>query len=264
MGGDRCAGHRAVDSAGADPAAAIGDRRSQLQSAELSLKAMTGDRGMAQLLSGTTRNYLPSNWTQVTAALAGGGTGGYGGLSANVRNAIAANAILSPQRLATLSSADQQQIQAARQWSAMQQALSQAALANASGRFDSLQGLIAAISNAADQKAVLGTCRRESAPNSACCRMSRPRSRCCTSRPRLRKHPFANRRGSARSTNRGDSKPVSSRCHSRRLLARGASWVSLQPFGAGSTARRRLTSATTPRVCRQPSSRPSSRWQPCM
>ena len=59
------------------------------------------------------------------------------------------------QRLALLSPADQHQIQAARQLSAMQQALSHQALANASDRFASIQSLIAAISTAADQKAIL-------------------------------------------------------------------------------------------------------------
>ena len=66
--------------------------------------------------------------------------------SADVRSAISANAVLSPQQLATLSPADQQQIQAARQWSAVQQALAHEALANASSRFAAIQSLIAAIS----------------------------------------------------------------------------------------------------------------------
>jgi type IV secretion system protein VirB5 len=129
--------------------------RQQLQSAQQALQAMTGDRGMARLLSGTTRNYLPSNWRQVTNALQGQGMSGFAGLSADVQSAIAAIAVLSPQRLATLSSADQRQIQASRQWSAMQQALTQEALANASSRFASIQSLIAAISAAGDQKAIL-------------------------------------------------------------------------------------------------------------
>src|SRR5216684_6391594 len=68
---------------------------------------------------------------------------------------MVANAVLSPRRLATLSPADQQQIQAARQWSAMQQALTHEALANVSARFAAIQGLIAAISAAGDQKAIL-------------------------------------------------------------------------------------------------------------
>ena len=137
--------------------------RNELQSTQQALQAMTGDRGMAGLLGGTSRNYLPANWAQVTSALPGRGAGGYAGLSTDVQSAMAANAVLSPQRLATLSPADQQQIQASRQWSAMQQALAHAALANASSRFASIQSLIAAISTAADQKAILDLQARISA-----------------------------------------------------------------------------------------------------
>ncbi len=129
--------------------------RGQLQSAQQALQAMTGNRGMERLLGDTPRNYLPTDWAQVTSALQGTGSGGYAGLSAEVHAAIAANALLSPRRLATLSSSDQQQIQAARQWSALQQALAHEALANASSRFAAIQSLIAAISTAGDQKAIL-------------------------------------------------------------------------------------------------------------
>jgi len=129
--------------------------RAQLQSAQQTLQAMTGDRGMGGLLSGTQRNYLPSNWSQLAGALQGQGAGGYAGLSSDVQSAMTANAVLSPQLLATLSPADQQQILAARQWNAMQQALSHEALANASSRFAAIQSLIAAISTAGDQKASL-------------------------------------------------------------------------------------------------------------
>ena len=127
--------------------------RNQLQQAQQTLQSMSGDRGMAQLLGGTTRNYLPSNWAQVTTSLQGGG--GYITLSADVRTAVAANSVLTPQRMATLSLPEQQQIQAARQWNAMQQALSSEALTNASSRFAAIQSLIAAISTAPDQKAIL-------------------------------------------------------------------------------------------------------------
>jgi type IV secretion system protein VirB5 len=137
--------------------------RAQLQSAQQALQAMTGDRGMGGLLPGTQRNYLPSNWVQLTGALQGQGAGGYTRLSADVQSSMAANAVLSPQRLATLSPADQQQILAARQWNAMQQALSHEALANASSRFAAIQSLIAAISTAADQKASLDLQTRISA-----------------------------------------------------------------------------------------------------
>lgn len=127
----------------------------QLQSTQLTLQAMTGDRGMERLLGGTTRNYLPANWAQVTNAVQGQGTGGYATLSGEVHGAMAGNAVLSPQQLAALSPADQQQIALARQSSALQQAVAHEALSNASGRFASMQSLIAAISAAGDQKASL-------------------------------------------------------------------------------------------------------------
>jgi type IV secretion system protein VirB5 len=135
--------------------------KAQLLQAQQALKTMTGDRGMEQLLSGTMRNYLPSNWTQVTAALRG--STGFSALSGDVQTLVSANAVLSPQRLATLSPAAQQLIQDSRQWSAMQQALSNQALSNASNRFAAIQSLIAAIPSASDQKSILDLQARISA-----------------------------------------------------------------------------------------------------
>jgi type IV secretion system protein VirB5 len=135
--------------------------QNQLLQARQALQTMTGDRGMQQLLSGTNRNYLPANWTEVTGALQG--SSGYGALSADVQNIISANTVLSPQRLATLSPSAQQLIQAQRQWTAMQQALARQALANASNRFASIQTLIAAIPTASDQKGILDLQARISA-----------------------------------------------------------------------------------------------------
>ncbi len=137
--------------------------RAQLQSARQTLQAMSGDRGMERLLAGTQRNYLPNNWTQITGVSQGQGTAGYRGLYADVQSAISANAVLSPQQLSTLSPADQRQIQAARQWSAIQQAVAHEALANTSGRFTAIQSLIAAIPTAVDQKASLDLQARISA-----------------------------------------------------------------------------------------------------
>src|SRR6204780_3146163 len=96
--------------------------KEQLLQAQQALQTMTGDRGMEQLLSGTVRNYLPSNWAQVTGALQG--SAGFGALSGDVQTLVSANAVLSPQRLATLAPGAQQLIQDSRQWNAMQQALS--------------------------------------------------------------------------------------------------------------------------------------------
>jgi type IV secretion system protein VirB5 len=135
--------------------------KDQLLQAKLALQTMTGDRGMQQLLSGTNRNYLPSDWTQVTGILQG--AGGFGALSTDLRSVMSANAVLSPQRLASLPPSGQQLIQSERQWSAMQQALSHQALSSASNRFASIQNLISAISSASDQKGILDLQARISA-----------------------------------------------------------------------------------------------------
>jgi type IV secretion system protein VirB5 len=135
--------------------------KAQLLQAQQALQTMTGDRGMEQLLNGTVRNYLPSNWTQITGALQG--SGGFSALSGDVQSIVTANAVLSTQRLATLSPGGQQLIQNSRQWSAMQQALSHQALSNASNRFAAIQTLIAAISSATDQKGILDLQARISA-----------------------------------------------------------------------------------------------------
>src|SRR4051812_49669563 len=43
--------------------------RNTLRQAEQQYRATTGGRGMERLLSGTDRNYLPANWTQLEAAV---------------------------------------------------------------------------------------------------------------------------------------------------------------------------------------------------
>ena len=96
--------------------------RSQLSQAKQALQTMTGTRGMQTPARRHQRNYLPTSWSQFTAALQGAGAA-YPGLSADVRTTINANAVLSPPALAALSPTDQQQIQAARQSTALRQAL---------------------------------------------------------------------------------------------------------------------------------------------
>ncbi len=128
--------------------------RSQLQQAEQALQSMSGPRGMQQLLGGISRNYLPTNWNQLST-LAQNPGGAYGSLSGNLQVLVGGNAVLSPQQLAALAPADQQQIGAQRQWAATRVAISQSALANASGRFATIQSLINAMSSATDQKGIL-------------------------------------------------------------------------------------------------------------
>ncbi len=115
---------------------------------------MTGDRGMEQLLTGENRNYLPTDWGQLTAALNNTSTA-YATLSAVVQQALGEDTILTGQQFATLSPDAQQQLKADRGTAALLQAIARQALANASSRFDDLQKLINTIGTASDQKGIL-------------------------------------------------------------------------------------------------------------
>lgn len=128
--------------------------REHLAEAQTELSSITGGRGMEQLLAGTNRNYLPSDWGQLTAAL-NDTTSAYAALSAGIRQALAENTVLTPQQVATLSPDGQAQLAADRGTVALLQAVSRQALANASSRFADLQQLINAIGTASDQKGIL-------------------------------------------------------------------------------------------------------------
>jgi len=127
--------------------------RQDLAQAQQQYQSMTGGRGMQQLLSGTVRNYLPTSWAQLQAALQGAG-GSYT-LGADVRAAVTTNAVLSAQQVAALSPDEQDAVQTARHYAALLQAVSQEALVQTSNRFPALQVLIDAISSATDQKGIL-------------------------------------------------------------------------------------------------------------
>jgi type IV secretion system protein VirB5 len=129
---------------------------SQLNQLQSTYNAMTGNRGMQNLLPQTpqTRNYLPTNWQGLIATL-NGLSGSYGALSAQLNSTLSANAILTPAQLSRLSPQEQAQLQSSRNSAALMQATSQQALQASSQRFTSLQQLINAIPTATDQKGAL-------------------------------------------------------------------------------------------------------------
>lgn len=129
---------------------------SQLNQLQSTYSAITGNRGMQNLLPQTpqTRNYLPTNWQGLMATL-NGLSGSYGVLSAQLNSTLAANAILTPAQLSRLSPQEQAQLQSSRNSAALMQATSQQALQASSQRFTSLQQLINAIPSATDQKGAL-------------------------------------------------------------------------------------------------------------
>jgi type IV secretion system protein VirB5 len=133
--------------------------RSQLSQAQSEYAAMTGSRGMQTLLNGTTRNYLPSNWAQLSAVMSGT-SGAFPALSGDVAALMSANAVLTPAQVSALSPTEQADLTAARQSAALLAAISRTALENSSNRFASLQQLVSAIAAASDQKAALDLAAR--------------------------------------------------------------------------------------------------------
>lgn len=129
--------------------------KSQVGTLQQSYSAITGPRGMQALLplSAQARNYLPPDFASLLGVLNQTSVT-YAGLSAALGQAVTANAVLTPAALAQLSPAAQQVIAARRKNAALLQTLGQSALETASGRFTTLQGLITAIGNAQDEKAI--------------------------------------------------------------------------------------------------------------
>lgn len=128
--------------------------RGELQQAQQSYRALTGHRGMAQLLSGTVRNYLPTSLSGLEAILRQQHTS-YAQLASAMRVVTRQYAVLTPSELAALPAGTATRIRAARRRAALLEAIADDALENASSRFAALQQLIGAISNASDVKASL-------------------------------------------------------------------------------------------------------------
>lgn len=128
--------------------------REHLSQAQAQYQAMTGNRGMDRLLSGTVRNYLPSDWAALSDTLENL-SASYSALSSQLRSLMHSNAVLSDEQLGQLSPSMQQAIVQERQMTAMTQAIAREALARTSQRFTSIQQLIDTIPQATDEKAIL-------------------------------------------------------------------------------------------------------------
>ena len=122
-----------------------------LMQAEQQYQAITGPRGMQNLLFGVNRNYLPTNFTQLWGA--GSSTGTYVGLG--VAGLMASNAVLTPQQVSALPVPEQTYVQSGRQSAALLQGTTRQALDTTSARFNELQALVSAIATAKDAKAAL-------------------------------------------------------------------------------------------------------------
>ena len=125
-----------------------------LKQARQEYDALTGDRGMQNLLAGQWRNYLPGHWLAMTDALYGLSPD-FPAFQRISHGLLETNAILTPEQIAALSPADQKHLDDLRHSTAALQALTQQALGQTSERFNGLQTLIDAIPGAEDPKAIL-------------------------------------------------------------------------------------------------------------
>ena len=162
MGGDRRACHSPAHRRSSDDAAATADRTSAA-AAGGAISAVDDGQSRHGAAARRHRAQLPADELDAT--------GERGRKAAEcIRDSPPTCAALSARmrccrrrNCRRLSPADQQQIVAARQAVALREALAQEALANSSARFASIQSLIAAISTAGDQKAILDLQTRISA-----------------------------------------------------------------------------------------------------
>lgn len=128
--------------------------QNQLNQLQQTYAAMTGPRGMEQLLAGTVRNYLPPEWDEVVRVL-DNTTTTYGGLSSQVQAAMAANAVLSSVQMDVMTAQQRKLIDDGRSAAAMLQVLARTAYGNTSQRFGAIQRLIDILGRAGDMKAVI-------------------------------------------------------------------------------------------------------------
>lgn len=127
----------------------------QLQQLQQTYDAMTGGRGMEQLVPDTAeqRNYLPPDYAELMATLDDHSTG-YSGLASELQTALRANAVLSTEQMGELSPETRQLVEQGRRSAALVSVMSQTAYRHTSQRFAVLQQLISMIAYAHDQKAI--------------------------------------------------------------------------------------------------------------
>jgi type IV secretion system protein VirB5 len=129
--------------------------RAQLEQLQQTKSALTGARGMDQVLrlSLADRNYLPGDWAGLASVAAGGG-GVDATLTRIARVQREVNAILSDEAIARLPPSLESLLRSERDAIAAEQALTRQAYARSSDRFAALTTLIDEIRAAPDAKAI--------------------------------------------------------------------------------------------------------------
>ncbi len=128
--------------------------RQQLDQLQQTHAALTGSRGMGQLLqlSPAARNYLPNDWAGLSAVMSGAGVDP--AIARAARAQLGNNAVLSVADQSRLPQNLQALLQSDREAVAGTQALTRAAYGHSSDRFASLSTLIDQIRATQDAKAI--------------------------------------------------------------------------------------------------------------
>ena len=129
------------------------DKEARIEEARKQYEALTGDRGMGQLLDGQTRNYLPDDWQAVTKLL--DSPSGYDSLSNSMQGYLNENKVLSDSEAEKLEPNSKAILEKQRQLYALNRALSEQVYNEASKRVALLQQLTDKIGSATDPKAIL-------------------------------------------------------------------------------------------------------------
>ncbi len=114
--------------------------QAQLIQAETAVQSMSGSRGMGDLLGGVNRNYMPTDWTQLAAAI-DGSAGAYGSLAREIQGIGRQNAVLTDAQIAGLTPLQRELLKSARGNAAALEGLSRQALSITSQRFATLRAI---------------------------------------------------------------------------------------------------------------------------
>lgn len=133
----------------------ISGMQQQLSQLQQTHQALTGGRGMEQLVATSTqaRNYLPPDYEELMRTVQGSSST-YSGLSGKLQSIMSANAVLTKNQLTALSPEMRKIVEEGRQSAAMLSTMTQGAYQNTGQRFAALQAMISRIATAQDPKSI--------------------------------------------------------------------------------------------------------------
>jgi type IV secretion system protein VirB5 len=147
----------------------LNQMKSQLTQQTNTYKAMTGNRGLGNVLplANSVRNYLPQGASELQGVLNNSTSNNYSGMAGQIQALVTNNSILSNGKLSTMNLLPSQQklITDGRTNTAASQSIASQGMANASARFYYLQSLMNQINTTNDPKTIAELQARIAAEN---------------------------------------------------------------------------------------------------